>query len=499
MLPDLQKKLTAFELQAEISKTDISMTYLAHRVSDGIPVLLSILNPKYTYDAYFTRLFHDMGERHMRLEHPHILKQIDTVADNGLLYTVFEFPGGELLSDYLANSLPVPAPAAILLIQQLATAIDYAHSQGVRHGNISDDTILIHQDQVYLLQFGLSKLLKDVAHANLADPRFLSPERLRGESSTRSADLYALGVLTYLILTGEYPFPTADDSMHRIPIVPPHTRRAAIRPAVSEVILRMLSSGVELRHSTGAEFARAVQVAFEGSAPLRPITAATMAIKPPKRPTAVALSPRWVLRGGVAFILAVVTLAAGFWIVTRWNDLTQAFAPSARPTATLPAPTPTARPTVDAVKPLPSPTTAPTFPPPTLPPATPHLRATATPGRDTGVSPSDNGVFSQLVLANGITDEFKPINATTVFSPTTKTVYLFFHYDGIAPNTPWQVEWQYDGSTIQLGTDVWSPDYGAVGTAWVFYAPIDGFNIGRYSVTLSVDGNIVANTEFDVQ
>ncbi len=498
MLPDLQSKLTAFELQSEIARTEFTVMLTARRVADGASVLLVVLQPNIPFDAYFARLFKDMGARHQTLDHPHILKILSVEEENGLLYTVFDFPGGELLSDYLSRHAPLPPTDVVPLVRQVSTALDYAHSRGVRHGSLSANNIFIHQNQVYLVQFGLAQLLEDNSlfetSASFADPRFMAPERLRGESPSRTTDLYALGVLAYLLLTGEYPFAADDESAHRTPPAPPHTLVAAVRPALSEVVLRMLSKGVELRHSTGAEFARALQVAAEGSAPLRPITAAMMAVKPEKRPASPRVSPRAVLVGLVIVLVAMLALGGGFWLITRTETLSQWFASSTPPTATPLPVRPTAPPPTVAEVNIPSPqiatpTVAPT-PSPT-PEQTPH--ATATPTLPV------EGAFSKLVLAEGITDDYKPLRPASVFSTTTKSVYLFFHYEGIAPDTTWQVEWRYNGSTVQTGTDAWNPDYGSVGTAWVFYAPIDGFSVGNYSVSLGIEGTVIAETSFEVR
>ena len=481
-------------------RTDYFSMVSATRAADGQPVLLLVLDPELPRDAYFVRRFRDMAERNMRLDHPHILRTLAVEETGDFLLCVLDAPGGQLLEDYLRQHAPLPATETVSLVRQLATALDYAHGQAVRHGSLSAQMVFWDGEHAFVAFFGLAQLLEEVAQVAkgkfIAEKGYLSPERLAGESPSRTGDLYALGVLTYRMLTGKLPFSAHDPESRREPPPLPHTLNARVRPAVSEVVLRMLSRGVELRQTTGAEFVRALQVAVEGSAPMRPITAATVPINLPKPASPpVRVSGRHVTLIAIAAVVVIAALAGGFWLITNWGSVR----PSSGATAI--APVATATPTAAAVQPpaslpipSPTPTTAPTATPaptPTVAPATPVATAIS--------SVAANSPFSRLVLAEGISDDFQPVNPGTVFGTDAKTVYLFFHYSGMEAGTPWQVEWRYNGSTVQMGNDNWSADYGSVGTAWVFYAPIDGFDVGQYTVLLGVEHTDVATATFEIR
>ncbi len=488
----LQQTLTAYQLHREMSHTAYFSVFSATRIADNRSVLLLILNPDLPRDAYFVRRFKDMVERNTTLDHPHILPALGYETVDDLLLCVCDFPGGESLDEYLAAHEPLLVAETMTVVREIATALDYAHGQAVRHGSLSGQTVFVCDGQTFVAFFGLAQLLEEIAQvkdaARITDDRYLSPERLSGESASRTGDLYALGVLTYRMLTGEMPFSADDPARHREPPAPPHTRNSNVRPATSEVVLRMLSRGVELRQTTGAEFIRALQVAIEGSAPLRPITAATAAIKPEKRPVAPRFSGKLIAVVAFAVTVIVLGLAGGFWLMSNWGNLRPVVAPNPTSTATI-APTATPiPPTIPAPKPLPSPTAA---------EATPT--ATTVPAAQPGATIAPNSPFSQLVLASGITDTYQPQNPATVFGADTKTIYLFFRYAGISAGTPWQVEWRFNGSTIETGSDRWPADYGSAGTAWVFYTPIDGFSPGQYTVSLAIDGETVATAAFQIQ
>ena len=497
----LQQKLTAYQLHDEVTNTDYFSAISATRVSDSKSVLLMVLNPDLPRDAYFVRRFKDMAERNMQLEHPHILHTLDVIETDSVLACVCEFPSaGQLFDTYLQQHAPLPPTEAVSLARQIATALDYAHGQAVRHGSLSAQTIFHHDGQVFLVFFGLAQLMEEIAEIekpyHIADDRYLSPERLAGESPSRTGDLYSLAVLTYRMLAGTFPFPAQDPNTHRQPPAPLHTINPRVRPSTGEVVLRMLSRGVELRQTTGAEFVRALQVAVEGSAPMRPITATTAAIKlEPRSGTPVRISGRYIAIIAFAVTVVFLALAGGFWLITNRQNLRPPVAsPAITSTPVAPAVVETQpAPIVTVPQPSPTPIAAtPTVPPSPSPPP-------PSPTPVTGVLVQADSPFSQLVLASGITGDYKPENPGTTFSADTKKIYLFFRYSNMQAGTPWQVTWQSNGNTLETGSDTWPADYGSAGTAWVFFAPIDGFNPGKYTVSLAIDGKVVASAAFEIQ
>ncbi len=500
-LETLQQTLTAYQPNEILTRTDYFSVVRAVRAADRQSVLLLVLDPNLPRDAYFVRRFNDMAERNMRLDHPHILRTLAVEETGEFLFCALDFPEGQLLETYLQSHAPLSAVETVSIVRQLATALDYAHGQALRHGSLSAQTVFWDGEHAFVAFFGLAQLLEEVAQVAkgkfVAENGYLSPERLAGESPSRTGDLYALGVLTYRMLTEKLPFPADDTDARREPPAPPHTLNTRVRPAVSEVVLRMLSRGVELRQTTGAEFVRALQVAIEGSAPMRPITAATVPIKMPQSTPPVRVSSRHIALIAIAAVVVMLALAGGFWLIANWENVRPSVNPEiSAPTATIAPMESTAPPPTAPPKPIPSPTpniipTETPLPTPTVSPATPATTA--------NVSVAADSPFSRLVLAEGISDDFKPVNPGSLFNTDTKTVYLFFHYTRMQPGTPWQVEWRFNDSTVQIGNDNWSTNYGSVGTAWVFYAPIDGFDVGQYTVLLGVEHTTVATATFEVR
>ncbi len=497
----LKDHLEKYEIESELGRDDLTIAYRARRKSDDMPVVVKVVAPQFTFDAYFVRRFKDAVARQIELDHPNIVKTFEVGERQDLLYVVRELVDAEALADYLATNGPLSMSETVALVQQIASALDYGHSKAMRHGNLSDANIFVKDGHVWVTDFGLIQTMEDTSLVkkgfSVGDPVYLSPERVRGDGPSRSADLYALGILTYQMLSGRPPF-TGDAAAvlhaqaYEQPEAP-HLLNRAVRPAVSEVVLRMLSKGLELRHSTGAEFAHALQVAAEGSASLRPVTRPM----PPLELAKSSFNKSFVIWLFVLTPLLGLALAAGFWFISQ---LVFAPRPAAVPT---PAPSPIAlqsafTPPVPTFAPptfTPAPTLAPDTPTPLPPTATP-APILAAPGE---AVIADNSPFSNLILAANKTADNKPEQPGNVFSPTKAPIYLFFDYAAIKPGTSWGMVWQWDELVLEESEDVWPKDYGAYGSAWVFFSPPAGFQPGPYSVALKVEGTPVATIDFLVQ
>jgi hypothetical protein len=292
---------------------------------------------------------------------------------------------------------------------------------------------------------------------------------------------------------------------------PPQELNASVPKAVGDVVMRMLSKGLEVRYTTGAEFVRALEVAAEGTSPIKR-TAPAQRTAPigaiPQEQEAAAVStgrPLWQQYAFWVFILTPImgcSLAGGFWLMSQllsngfiFNRSPQILEPIEVEQAAPTLPPPANNPDVIADAGLPPPPTATESPVPT---ATPEPTATPAP---LPVEPvvSRNSPFTNLVLAQGISEDFRPLNVGNVFQPSEEPIYLFFDYNQIPIGTPWRQVWEWGDVVLQENSDGWPEEYGSDGSAWVYFAPGGGFNPGPYRVTLEVDGQIVATANFVIQ
>jgi len=127
---------------------------------------------------------------------------------NGQFYAVFEHIEGSSLADRLKRNR-LPLGEAVDLVRQVAEAIGYAHRQGVIHGDIKPNNILLDDPgHAYLTDFGVAQIREDSLTASplAGTPAFMSPEQVRGQHLDGRSDIFSLGVVFYLLLTGHRPF-----------------------------------------------------------------------------------------------------------------------------------------------------------------------------------------------------------------------------------------------------------------------------------------------------
>jgi len=185
--------------------------------------------------------------------HPGVAQQVGTLEDDGKLVLIQEYVSGKTLGDMLGEELPRPLVERIIL--QLIEVVAHAHRQRVMHRDIKPNNIIIQPDGVLkLLDFGAAKILqdKDISATVVGSRPFMAPEQIMGESERRS-DIWAIGVLMYLLYTGELPFYSEVEKLLIDMILeqeprPPREENPEIPPALEAIILNCLKKKVEERY-----------------------------------------------------------------------------------------------------------------------------------------------------------------------------------------------------------------------------------------------------------
>jgi serine/threonine protein kinase len=205
-----------------------------------------------------------------RLSHPNIVKVHDYGEENGLPYLVMEFlPGGTLKSKL---GKPMPWTEAIKLILPIAQALDYAHNLNIVHRDVKPANILLNESgQPMLTDFGIAKILEadsqlqlTGAGVGIGTPEYMAPEQGQGLPVDRRADIYALGVVFYELVTGRRPF-QADTPMAVVikhitePLPRPTTFVPELPTEIENIIFKALSKKPEDRYQDMATFAKALE------------------------------------------------------------------------------------------------------------------------------------------------------------------------------------------------------------------------------------------------
>lgn len=329
MVDPIGRNIGPYEILEQIGAGGMATVYKAYQPAMGRHVAIKLLPQRLAHDPNFRARFQREARTISSLEHRYILPVYDFGEDQGVSYLVMRYADGGTLADMIAQrSLSVTR--LLEIASQVAEALAYAHDQGVIHRDIKPANVLIGRDGSALLSdFGIAKVYAETLQLTdegmlIGTPAYMAPEQVQGQRVDGRTDIYALGVVLYQALTGEYPF-AADTPLalalmhlHNQPR-PPRQLNPAIPEALERVVLRALAKNPDDRFQEAGELAEALRHAqsslrdqFDGvsSPTARPPQPADPA--PPSAPDIkTSLSHRllW-LRRARAGMLAIAILAA---------------------------------------------------------------------------------------------------------------------------------------------------------------------------------------------
>ncbi|MFN8487825.1 MAG: protein kinase [Caldilineaceae bacterium] len=278
------QQIGPYQIVEEIGRGSVAIVYRATDTLYERAVALKVLPAYFAHDPAFVRHFISEGREAMRLRHPNIVQVFDAGQADGFNYIAEELVTGGTLNDLLrAQGSALPYDMTVAIVEQLAAGLDYAHHQGYIHRNLTPNNILFGEHgQVKLADFSGGAPPRSLRSTNypISFPAFMSPEQARGDEVDRQSDIYSLGVIAYLMLTGKLPF-EADNPLvllRKIIEDPPpllETVNPQIPFGVAYAVHQALSKQPALRHSTTAAFAHALaqNSSFTSQAETKPETA----------------------------------------------------------------------------------------------------------------------------------------------------------------------------------------------------------------------------------
>ena len=204
--------LGGYDLTEELGMGGMATVYKAYQPRLERSVAVKVLDPAFiTDDSDVLARFRREAKAIAALRHPNILTVYDYGEEEGLAYIVMEYVEGGTLKDRL-NGEPFEPQRAVGLSIGVGRALAFAHDQGIIHRDVKPANILLpREDWPLLADFGLVKL-QQARHALtqagmiLGTPDYTSPEQALGETADHRADIYALGVVLYEMITGQLPF-----------------------------------------------------------------------------------------------------------------------------------------------------------------------------------------------------------------------------------------------------------------------------------------------------
>jgi serine/threonine-protein kinase len=253
----------------------MAVVYKAWQSSLERYVALKILPQYFQHDPEFLARFRREARAAAQLNHPNIIQVYDVGEQEGLHYIAMEYLEGGTLHDRLSAG-PLPADQIQLVLDQVASALDYAHAHGLIHRDIKPGNILFTGDgRPKVADFGIVRPTAETGLTRtgvlMGTPEYMAPEQAEGKQVDRRVDLYALGVVLYQMLTGRVPFrrTTPHAVLHAViyePPTPPRQIQPELDPAIESVALKALAKQPEQRFQTGKAMSEAFRRAGEGVA-----------------------------------------------------------------------------------------------------------------------------------------------------------------------------------------------------------------------------------------
>ncbi len=202
------------------------------------------------------------------LTHPNIVVVYDAGEEEGIFYITMELVEGRSLQTLLDARQLFPLTRVMKLMEQVCSALDFAHQRNVVHRDIKPANLMMTADDtVKITDFGTAKILQfgtaQTAHV-MGTPSYMSPEQVKGKPVDGRSDIFSLGVILYELMTGEKPFPGQNITTVIYKIInedpiPPRSLDSSIHPGLSQVITRALSKDPTTRFQNCHEFLDALK------------------------------------------------------------------------------------------------------------------------------------------------------------------------------------------------------------------------------------------------
>jgi serine/threonine-protein kinase len=270
----------AYRIERELGGGGMSRLFVAEEASLHRRVVVKVLPPQFASEVSAAR-FRQEVEVAARLQHPNILPVLAAGTRDDLIYYIIPYVPGESLRHRLTREGRLPVPDALEILREVADALAYAHSEGILHRDIKPENVLLMGRHASLTDFGVARALSEartgepLTETGLAvgTPGYMAPEQAAGERHLDArADVYALAVVGYEMLTGKPPFegPTAQAVLAAhltITPLPLSEIRPEVPAGVSEVIARALHKSPVDRLRTAAELRDGLRVEMAVSAP----------------------------------------------------------------------------------------------------------------------------------------------------------------------------------------------------------------------------------------
>jgi len=260
-----------YDVQGELGRGGMALVYRAIDRRLKRAVALKVLPPELAFREEVKRRFLREAETSAKLNYQNIVPIYSVDEKNGIVYLVMALVDGETLAARLARAPRMSNDEVRRLLREVAGALAYAHARGVVHRDIKPENILIDREsgRAMVTDFGIARAAEGdakltVTGVAIGTPAYMSPEQALGEKEADGrSDIYSLGVVGYLMLTGELPFKASNTPSMMMKHLTERLRpvrevRPDAPPDIAAIVERALAKKPEDRFSNAAEMASAL-------------------------------------------------------------------------------------------------------------------------------------------------------------------------------------------------------------------------------------------------
>jgi len=321
--PLIDSVVGQYQVLARLGGGAMGVVYKARDTKLGRLVALKFLPPEWSHDEHAKQRFVREAQAASSTDHANICTVHDIQStEDGRLFIVMAYYEGGTLKQRLAQG-PLTVAEALGIATQVADGLARAHAAGVVHRDIKPGNVILTDDAVKIVDFGLATLAGSVQLTQAGSPMgtvgYMAPEQLRGLGAMPQSDVWAVGVMLYEMLAGHPPFQGAYAEALSYAIrhdTPPPLRtvRAEIPEEVEQLVFRALHKDSAVRFASGRELARALRQVQGHTVPLELQTAA---IQVPHGTAMPATRNRRWRRLAVAVLLLAALGGLAAWYVSR--------------------------------------------------------------------------------------------------------------------------------------------------------------------------------------
>ena len=290
-------RLGQYEVVERLGGGGMAVVYRAVQQPLGREVALKALSSELFQDEGFVKRFETEAKTLAKLDHPNILPIYDFELNEGVAYLTMPLIRGGTLRDIL-NRGPLDTLTAWRYLREIGDGLQHAHDAGIVHRDLKPTNVLIHADgRAMLADFGLARGAGQPTHLTtiglaIGTPGYMAPEQVMGHDTDKRADIYAMGVLTFEMLTGRLPFIGSNRmevaySTVNAPIPSAVKLNAALPDELDQLLAKVLAKDPEQRPQTVrdllTQMARLPQRRQPAATPPVAVSAGSVAPAPPSR------------------------------------------------------------------------------------------------------------------------------------------------------------------------------------------------------------------------